>query len=237
MANDIPIILLVEPCWTLLRPYDDLSSSDKFKIVCAQSGQHALELLASKPVSLIVLDQDMTDMCGIALLKRIVETDPHQHCIFYASSEGPFDDLCLREASVILVSKSKSTVRLWNYLMNIVPIAHSCMQLRRSNRRMSRKLERIVPLERMIGRYAERWDVSYEASRAAITSFARHLQVSLEDLSLLAEQRQIEVSAARQELARFRQELEDRLKESEPGVLVKLEEFCIAKLKTPGNLA
>lgn len=237
MANDTPTILLVDAYPTLFRPYEESSSVDAFEISRAQDGQHALDLLASNTYSLIVLDQDLPDIPGVALLRLIVERYPHQHCIFYASSDVPLDDLCLRAASVTLFSKAKNPARLWNYLMDIAPIAHSCMQLRRSNQRMTRKLERLMPLERMIGRYAERWHVSYEAARAAITSFARHLQVSLEDLSLLAEQRQVEVNAARQELERFRQAVEDRLKESEPGVLLQLEEFCISRLKNPGDLA
>lgn len=236
MVNDVPSVLVVDPYPTLFKAQMDSVSENSVEFSYARDGKHALSLLASQPYSLIVLDQDLPDMPGVELLSAIVERDPHQHCIFYTSSQIPLDDLSVQAPSVTLFPKSKHHARLWNHLMAVAPIAHSCMKLRYSNERMSMKLERLAPLERMIGRYAERWQVSYEEARQAITHFARHTQFSLHDLSMLAEERHEEVNAARQQLESIRRSIEDRLKDSEPGVLLQLEEFCMSRLKSPADL-
>ena len=54
-------------------------------IVWAPSGQAVLEAIVANPVDLVVADEDLGDMPGLALVKQLVRTNPLINCALVSS--------------------------------------------------------------------------------------------------------------------------------------------------------
>jgi len=66
-------------------------------ISCAESGGEALKMVLEKPVDLVVADEFLSDMTGLAFAKKLVSLNPMIYCacvsrlpseVFHEKSEG-----------------------------------------------------------------------------------------------------------------------------------------------------
>src|SRR5215216_1320588 len=69
MLNQPHTILVVDDEPANLRLFTRLLRQN-FKVICATSGEQALKLLRSEPVSLLIADQRMPGMTGVKLLRE-----------------------------------------------------------------------------------------------------------------------------------------------------------------------
>jgi DNA-binding NtrC family response regulator len=69
MLNQPHTILVVDDEPANLRMFTRLLRQH-FKVICATSGEQALKLLRSEPVSLLIADQRMPGMTGVKLLRE-----------------------------------------------------------------------------------------------------------------------------------------------------------------------
>lgn len=230
MPNGVPTVLVVDPDPTIVEIGAAAAHSSRLCCTGVSTAHAAIELLKDQVFSLVVLEQDLPDATGIDLLAEILRLYPHQPYIFYTAASVHFDDAQLDASTVALFPKTKGHHRFWSHLLIFAPLAYSMMKLGHKNALMTRKIERIAPLERMIGRYAERWRVSHDAARRIINDFARSRRLSLLEVAKIAEDRNDEVQQARQKIEAARIELEARLRESEPGLLLELEDFSSSRL-------
>jgi len=91
-------ILLVSPD---KNPLSDLTSvlkkQDDVELLIAESGEKAIAAVSESAVDLVVTDEKLGDMTGLALAKKVVSLNPMINCVavsglpteeFHASSEG-----------------------------------------------------------------------------------------------------------------------------------------------------
>lgn len=237
MSAELPTVLVVDPDSTIVELGAAVAQAAALHYRGVPSAAQAMEALKAQPFSLVVLEQDLPDASGVELLEEILRLYPHQPCMFYTASCVPLEGCDLHGCGVGLFPKTMGHHRFWTHLAIAAPLAHSMMKLRHSNEMMTRRIERVAPLERMIGRYAERWRVSHDIARRIITDFARNSRVSLLHLAEIAEDRNEEVDRALQDLERARMQMEARLKDSEPGLLLQLDDFASARLSAPSPSA
>ena len=70
-------LLCVDDEAGILSSLTRLLRSEKFGVITASSGAQALEILADQPVQVLVADQRMPDMSGIALIEQVKQRHPH----------------------------------------------------------------------------------------------------------------------------------------------------------------
>lgn len=234
MDRDRQTVLIVDPDPSVLSLLGSPLESCEVVVLQVFSGRDALSILQRETFSLVMLETDLPDMSGFQLVQAIYELHPHQSCLFYTGAHPEnYLDESASVGAVGLFSKTETPQRLIGQLLMAIKHGHGVQKLQRQHTAMSRKLEKLKPLERMVGRYAERWQVSEEEARRVITEFARSQRLLLSQLATISETRNVELQAARQELERLRKSIEDRLRNSEPGVLARLDNFFAERRVDP----
>lgn len=69
-------ILIVDDETVMLGLLDKILSREGYKVQCSESGEAALELMAEKPVDLVISDLKMDGMSGLDLLKVVKDKYP-----------------------------------------------------------------------------------------------------------------------------------------------------------------
>lgn len=81
----------------LLELISVLKDNDDIEILQAGSGNTALEMITADTVDLVITDEEVGDMSGLALVKKLITTNPMINCValssmpkqeFHEASEG-----------------------------------------------------------------------------------------------------------------------------------------------------
>lgn len=74
MENAERVILVVDDEVVLREGLSKILEDEGYVVICAESGQQAIEIVQSTKVDLVLTDMRMPGMSGIELLKKIRET-------------------------------------------------------------------------------------------------------------------------------------------------------------------
>ncbi|QDU25750.1 Transcriptional regulatory protein ZraR [Anatilimnocola aggregata] len=80
-GNRLPRLLVVDDDPLVIRLAQSLFSDEQYSFLAARTGEQALQLLAQRP-SVLILDNILPDMDGLAVLAEIRKVDPHLPVIF-----------------------------------------------------------------------------------------------------------------------------------------------------------
>src|SRR5262245_12248536 len=77
----LPRILVVDDDPLVIRLAQGLFDDSRFTLLTARTGEQALQLLAQRP-SVLILDNVLPDLDGLAVLAQARKADPHLPVIF-----------------------------------------------------------------------------------------------------------------------------------------------------------
>jgi two-component system NtrC family sensor kinase len=83
------IVLVIDDDEHVRTSLSRLLGSAGYAILTAEGGEEALQILAGKPVQLVISDQNMPGMSGIDLLKVVRERYPHVLRMMLTADEDP----------------------------------------------------------------------------------------------------------------------------------------------------
>lgn len=86
--SELHKILFVDDDSLLLRSLRRVLAAAGYRVVTAESGQEALELLAREPVDLLLSDLDMPVMSGLELVSRVRRSFPEVVRILFTGSSS-----------------------------------------------------------------------------------------------------------------------------------------------------
>lgn len=92
MANKHKI-LLVDDEKHILDFYGTVLTKNDYDCICVESGEAAMNIIASEPIEVIVTDYKMGGMNGVELLEEILETHPTMRRIMITGSYGTSDQM------------------------------------------------------------------------------------------------------------------------------------------------
>lgn len=92
MANKHKI-LLVDDEKHILDFYGTVLTKNDFDCICVESGEAAMDIMATESIDVIVTDYQMPGMNGVELLEEILETNPTMRRIMITGSYGTNDQM------------------------------------------------------------------------------------------------------------------------------------------------
>lgn len=226
MTNNDLSILIVDTDPTIMEGLGIRLQECGVSVAFASSGHEALQALEKREVSLVMSEIELADMSGLKLVCNIHEKNEHQGCVFYTAADlDGFLELSTEVHAIGIFHKSQPLETLVMQLVMHAQHESGVHKLLERNTLMSRRLAAVQPLERMIGRYAERWKTTEGEARKVITLFARSQRLPMAELARISEQYSAQVQATRDDIDTYRQAKEDQLQSSEPGMLTNLDVF------------
>jgi CheY-like chemotaxis protein len=113
-----PVILCVDDEWNELEGYRMLFEEHGYKVLVATDGDEALQLLASEPPDLVLLDYHMPKVNGDVIAQRFKVSQPDiPIAILSADDELPESAL---ESVDAFISKSKPPARLLDIVEHLL---------------------------------------------------------------------------------------------------------------------
>lgn len=234
-------VLLVDPDPNVLALLRSALESCQVATEQVSCGRDALARLHEERFCLVILEMDLPDMSGFQLAHTIQDRHPHQTIGFFSSWNcvPQLDDFPSLK-SMQFFSKSEVPQLLLVQILMSIRHGHSVRELQRQHTAMEQKLSAVRIVERMVGRYAERWRVDPERARRIITDYCRSQRLSVQILAGISETRNTQVQeaeaeferireriqeTAKKQLERVREDINKRLKDDEPGVLFRLDQY------------
>lgn len=211
-------LLVVDPDPSILQGLGIRLEHGGVDVIFAQTGKEGLSLYQSRDFPLVVCEMRLPDMSGARFAERLRELDPDQALMFYTSMPERDCVAAARAVDAVPVTKSMDLEAVVRLVIWTIGKAASTTSMRKDREQMVHRVQSRRAQERMIGRYAERWEEEEEEARATLVSFARAKRMSLNKLADIANRRKEEERVARAELER-------RLAEGVPEILKELDRY------------
>ena len=115
MSTDSPKILVVDDEPVSLMLLDTILSRSNFSVSTAASGHDALNLLATEPIDLMILDLLMPDMDGMTLLQQLRENPKFENLpiiVFTAVSQNRVREEAFQKGATTFLTKPVSSREL-----------------------------------------------------------------------------------------------------------------------------
>ena len=105
-----PVILCVDDDWNGLEGHRILFEERGYKVLVATGGDEALQLFASNPTDLVLLDYHMPGVNGDVIAERMKASQPDIPIVILSADEGLPESAL--ESVDVFISKSESPANL-----------------------------------------------------------------------------------------------------------------------------
>jgi CheY-like chemotaxis protein len=105
-----PVILCVDDEWNELEGYRMLFEEHGYKVLVATDGDEALQLFASDPTDLVLLDYHMPKLNGDVIAERMKASEPDTPIAILSADDGLPESAL--ESVDAFISKSETPARL-----------------------------------------------------------------------------------------------------------------------------
>jgi CheY-like chemotaxis protein len=119
-VNKRPVILCVDDEWNGLEGRRMLLEQRGYEVLVATSGEEALQVLASHPTDLVLLDYHMPKMNGDVLAQHIKDTQPDVPVAMLSAEEDLAESAL--ESVDVFISKSEPPVSLLQIVEHLLDL-------------------------------------------------------------------------------------------------------------------
>ncbi len=166
MKTDKPVLVLADDDKNT-REGIGRALRDRYEVLLAENGERALELLAERPVDVLISDMRMPGMDGLALLQRALARQPRPAVIVltaYGSVESAVE--AMKRGATDFLQKPVDL----NVLEQRLARAVQMVRMERENESLKAQLDRRYGLEQIIGESAAMQEVFDIIRQAAPTT-------------------------------------------------------------------
>jgi CheY-like chemotaxis protein len=106
----------------------------KYSFSIANSPSEALELIASEPFNLYILENKLPEMTGVELCRKIRQTDKQTPILFFSGKARPFDrETSLNAGATEYLVKSDDRERITETIRELLNDNHNCKSKNQSS--------------------------------------------------------------------------------------------------------
>lgn len=217
-STSVKRLLIVDPDFELQEGLIFKLRQSGFDVLAARTGDEALQTLAKKRISMVLIDPSLGDMNGVRLGELIREQSGTPFLFITSGSTSYYEQAAIAVGAVTILSKRSHTNDLVTQIQLAIRHASDFVSTQRLNKRLIKKLNRSERRENMFADYMRAWGSDKQQVKSVLTKFARSHNISIDELAEIHQHHSSQVSRIREELAR-------QIAEIQPDILDELNRF------------